>query len=54
MKYDLEYYLAFRDATQYHVNDLQQMFNLVNSQLHMAKLQLKGIEDRIIKLGMEQ
>tara|TARA_R100001377_G_scaffold82323_1_gene62587 strand:+ start:550 stop:726 length:177 start_codon:yes stop_codon:yes gene_type:complete len=51
-KYDLKYYRTFRDAKQRHVNDLQQMYNLVNSQLHMAKLNLEAIKDIIIKLEM--
>jgi len=47
-KYDLEYYRTFRDARQRHVNDLQRMFDLVESQLHMAKLNLEAVENRIM------
>tara|TARA_R100000541_G_C1856930_1_gene78553 strand:+ start:363 stop:563 length:201 start_codon:yes stop_codon:yes gene_type:complete len=40
----LNKYRILRMARERHVNDLQDMFDLVNSQLHIAKLNLKSIE----------
>tara|TARA_R110002096_G_scaffold359135_1_gene552201 strand:+ start:23 stop:205 length:183 start_codon:yes stop_codon:yes gene_type:complete len=52
-KYDLKYYRTLRDGRQRHVNDLQRVFDLVNSQLHMAKLNLEAVEDRIMAREIE-
>lgn len=48
--HDLEYYLAMCKERQSHVDDLQQVYELVAAQLHMAKLNLIELNKRIAEM----
>ena len=50
MKYDLEHYLAMHKERESHVYDLQQVYQLVAAQLHMAKLNLIELNKRIAEM----